>query len=373
MKRAPGQSGGDATAGPTIPFLQLTNSIAEMRGELDAAYARVMTRGQFILGEETAAFECEFAAYCGTVHAIGVGNGLDALTLILRGLGIGPGDEVIVPAHTFIATWLAVTATGATPVPVEPDPSTFNIDPDRVEAAITERTAAIVPVHLYGQCADMTHLTRIADTAGLPLVADAAQAAGATFADRPAGALGRAAAFSFYPTKNLGALGDGGAVVTSDGALADAVRRLRNYGSTEKGRHEIHGYNSRLDELQAAFLRCRLAQLPQSNARRRTLAARYIERLATNPRVILPQVVPDALAVWHLFTIRVPEGRDSLQRYLASEGVETRIYYPAPPHLTPAYASAPFCAAACHRAACARNPQPAAASASGRCRRRPHL
>lgn len=339
MSRAPGQSGDDATAARAIPFLQLNDGIAEMRGELDAAYARVMARGQFILGEETAAFEHEFAAYCGTAHAIGVGNGLDALTLILRGLGIGAGDEVIVPAHTFIATWLAVTATGATPVPVEPDPATFNIDPNRVEAAITPRTAAIVPVHLYGQCADMARLTRIADAAGVPLVADAAQAAGAAFADRPAGALGRAAAFSFYPTKNLGAFGDGGAIVTSDGALAEAARRLRNYGAAEKGRHEIRGYNSRLDELQAAFLCCRLARLPQWNARRRALAARYIALLAADPRVILPQVAPGALPVWHLFTTRVPKGRDSLQRYLAGEGVETRIYYPAPPHLTPAYAS----------------------------------
>ena len=339
MRQAFGQGGGDATAVREIPFLQLNDGIAEMRGELDAAYARVMARGQFILGEETAAFEREFAAYCETEHAVGVGNGLDALTLILRGLGIGSGHEVIVPAHTFVATWLAVTATGATPVPVEPDPATFNINPGRVEAAITPRTAAIVPVHLYGQCADLTRLTRIADAVGVPIVADAAQAAGATFADRPAGALGRAAAFSFYPSKNLGAFGDGGAVVTSDGALAETVRKLRNYGSAEKSRHEIQGYNSRLDELQAAFLRCRLARLPQWNARRRALAARYREWLAADPRVILPHVAPGALAVWHLFTIRVPNGRDALQRHLASEGVETRIYYPAPPHLTPAYAS----------------------------------
>lgn len=337
MRPASGQK--DEATAVTIPFLQLNDSIAEMRPELDAAYARVMARGQFILGEETAAFEREFAAFCGTAHAVGVGNGLDALTLILRGLGIGAGDEVIVPAHTFIATWLAVTATGATPVPVEPDAATFNIDADRVEAAITPRTAAIVPVHLYGQCADMARLDRIADAAGISLVADAAQAAGATSADPEANVIGRAAAFSFYPAKNLGALGDGGAVVTSDDALAEAVRRLRNYGSAEKGRHELPGCNSRLDELQAAFLRCRLAYLPRWNARRGVLATRYMARLAAAPGLILPHVAPGTCPVWHLFTIRVPNGRDSLQRYLGSKGVESRVYYPVPPHLSPAYAS----------------------------------
>jgi dTDP-3-amino-3,4,6-trideoxy-alpha-D-glucose transaminase len=339
MTRASGQSGDDITAPPRIPFLQLNDSIAEIREELDAAYTRVMARGQFILGDETAAFEREFAAYCGATHAVGVGNGLDALTLSLRGLGIGAGDEVIVPAHTFIATWLAVTATGAMPVPVEPDSTTFNIDADRVQAAITPRTAAIVPVHLYGQCADMATLGRIAHAGGIPIVADAAQAAGATFAGQAANVIGRAAAFSFYPSKNLGAFGDGGAVVTSDDELAETVRRLRNYGSAEKGSHELQGCNSRLDELQAAFLRCRLAHLPQWNARRRELANRYMVRLAAEPRLILPRVAPGTLPVWHLFTVRVPNGRDSLKRYLHKEGVESRIYYPVLPHLTPAYAS----------------------------------
>lgn len=340
MKHVSGKNGQDVSTAITIPFLLLNDSITDMRTELDAAYGRVMGRGQFVLGEEVAAFEREFAACCGTEHAVAVGSGLDALTLILRGLGIGAGDEVIVPAHTFIATWFAVTATGATVVPVEPDSGTFNIDPDRVEAAITTRTAAIVPVHLYGQCADMTRLVRIADMSDLPIIADAAQAAGATFLHQTAGVVGHAAAFSFYPSKNLGAFGDGGAVVTPDGALAETVRKLRNYGSTTKHQHDVQGSNSRLDELQAAFLRCRLARLPKWNARRRTLAQRYMDRLAGEQRIILPHVAPYAQPVWHLFTIQMLNGRrDSLQRYLASAGVETRIYYPTPPHLSPAYES----------------------------------
>jgi dTDP-4-amino-4,6-dideoxygalactose transaminase len=328
------------TRAAPIPFLSLHDSIAEMRGELDAAYARVVTRGQFILGEELAAFEQEFAAFCGVEHAVGVGTGLDALTLILRALDIGAGDEVIVPAHTFVATWLAVSAVGARPVPVEPDPDTFNIDVEGVEPAITSRTAAIMPVHLYGQCADMGRLADLAERHGLPVVPDAAQAVGATFLSERAGIVGRAAGFSFYPSKNLGAFGDGGAIVTNDGELAERVRKLRNYGSTVKDRHDIQGSNSRLDELQAAFLRCRLARLPQWNARRSRLATRYLDRLATEPRIVLPRVPPYAGPVWHLFTIRVTNGRrDALERYLGEAGVSTRIYYPTPPHLTPAYRS----------------------------------
>src|SRR5450432_2730841 len=255
-----------------VPFSDLGAGYAEIRVELDAAWQRVLASGRLVLGPEVEAFETEFAQYCGAAHCVGTGNGLDALTLILRALGIGPGDEVIVPAFTYIATWLAVTHAGATPVPVEPDPRTFNLDAARIENAISSRTRAIMPVHLYGQPADVEPIARIATRHGLALVEDAAQAHGAAYRGRRVGTLGVAAGFSFYPTKNLGALGDGGAVVTDDASLAMRVRRLRNYGSIEKNRHDLVGVNSRLDELQAAFLRVKLRVLDASN-RRRQIAA----------------------------------------------------------------------------------------------------
>ena len=264
-----------------IPFLDLTAENAERREQLDAAYARVMDAGQFILGHECGTFEAEFAAYCGVRHCVGVANGLEALELILRGTDVGAGDEVIVPGNTFIATWLAVTRTGAKPVPVEPDAHTYNIDAGRIEAAITSRTKAIMPVHLYGQPADMDSVNSIARAHGLKVIEDAAQAHGARYKGERIGSLGDAAGFSFYPTKNLGALGDGGAILTNDTGLAERVRILRNYGSRTKYVHEVAGYNSRLDELQAAFLRVGLPGLDRRNARRREIAALYGRELAT--------------------------------------------------------------------------------------------
>jgi dTDP-4-amino-4,6-dideoxygalactose transaminase len=327
-----------------IPFLSLKASVAELRPQFDAAYARVMDRGQFILGEEGESFEAAFADYCEAAHAVGVGSGLGALTLMLLAFDIGGDDEVIVPANTHIATWLAVSATGARVVPVEPDPTTFNIDPAGVEAAITPRTAAILAVHLYGQSADMTRLRAIAGRHGLALVVDAAQAAGARHAGSRGGIIGDAAAFSFYPTKNLGALGDGGAVVTADGALADKVRKLRNYGSLTRNVHELLGQNCRLDELQAAFLHCRLTRLETWNDRRRALAARYLQRLAGLDAIRMPTVDPAAEPVWHLFTVQVAGGRrDDLMRYLAAAGIGTGIYYPVPPHMSDAYAQSRGC------------------------------
>jgi dTDP-3-amino-3,4,6-trideoxy-alpha-D-glucose transaminase len=319
-----------------IPFLDVPAAYAELRDELDAAAGRVMASGQFILGPEVTAFEEEFAAYCDTRHAVGVGSGLDALRLVLLAYDIGQGDEVIVPSNTFIATWLAVSQVGATPVPVEPDPETHNVTAQGVEAAITPSTKAIMPVHLYGQPADMDGLTALGRERGIPVVEDAAQAQGARYRGRRAGGLGDAAAFSFYPGKNLGAMGDAGAVTTDDEALADRVRTLRNYGSKVKYQHEVAGLNSRLDSLQAAFLRIKLRRLDEWNERRRAVAARYLERLAGADGLVLPAVAEWAEPVWHLFVVR-HRRRDALQARLAEAGVDTIIHYPIPPHLTGAY------------------------------------
>ena len=258
-----------------VPFLDLGRLHQSIRAPLDAAYHRVMDSGWFIMGPELEAFEAEFAQYCEVKHCIGVGNGLEALHLLLRAYGIGPGDEVIVPSNTFIATWLAVTQCGATPVPVEPDVNTHNIDPALIAAAITPRTRAIMPVHLYGQPADMDPINEIAAKHGLIVIEDAAQAQGARYKGRRTGSLGHAAGTSFYPGKNLGALGDGGAVLTSDDAIADKVRQLRNYGSKIKYQHDLAGYNSRLDEMQAAFLRVKLTVLDDWNALRSEIADQY--------------------------------------------------------------------------------------------------
>ncbi|MEO8039884.1 MAG: DegT/DnrJ/EryC1/StrS family aminotransferase, partial [Betaproteobacteria bacterium] len=324
-----------AHAATRVPFLDLAALHDSIRGELDAAWQKVLARGQFILGDETAAFEQEFADHCEGGYCVGVGNGLDAITLILRALGIGPGDEVIVPSMTFIATWLAVSETGATPVPVEPTEGGFNIDPAAVEARITPRTRVILPVHLYGQPADMAALAAIAGRRGLALVEDAAQAHGARYRGRRVGTLGTAAAFSFYPGKNLGALGDGGAVVTADAALAGRIRRLRNYGSERKYRHEVRGVNSRLDELQAAILRVKLRHLDAWNAARSAWAGRYLSALPDGD-IGLPCVDGTVDPVWHLFVIRSAR-RDALQAHLAARGVDTVIHYPVPPHLQGAY------------------------------------
>ena len=321
-----------------VPFLDLRAADAEIGPALDAAYARVARSGWFILGPELEEFERAFAAYCGAKHCVGAGNGLDAIHIALRAAGVGEGDEVIVPSHTFIATWLAVTYSGATPVPVEPDRATYNLDPSAIEAAITPRTRAIMPVHLYGQPAAMDEINFVAAQHGIAVIEDAAQAHGATYRGRKAGTLGSVAAFSFYPGKNLGALGDGGAVMTNDDALADKVRLLRNYGSAKKYQHDALGFNSRLDPLQAAFLRAKLDVLDDWNERRRRLAARYIEKLQGIPELVVPAVAEGAEPVWHLFVIRHPR-RDALQQHLRDRGVETLIHYPVPPHLSGAYAS----------------------------------
>jgi dTDP-4-amino-4,6-dideoxygalactose transaminase len=319
-----------------IPFLDLKAPYFELKEELDAAYHRVMESGWYILGREVEAFEAEFAAYCESKHCIGVGNGLEALHIILRALNIGSGDEVIVPANTYIATWLSVSYSGATPVPVEPDEKTYNIDPTLIEAAITKRTKAILVVHLYGQPANMAPINEIAHRRGLKVIEDVAQAHGARCNGRRAGSLGDAAGFSFYPGKNLGALGDGGAVVTNDDDLAEKVRVLRNYGSRVKYHNEVKGFNSRLDELQAAFLRVKLTRLDEWNARRRKVAAHYQRELGKASELILSHVPDWCEPVWHLFVVR-HRRRDELQRYLADAGIGTMIHYPIPPHKQHAY------------------------------------
>jgi len=319
----------------TVPFLDLGAAYVELRTEIDAAVHRVLSSGWYVLGAEVASFERAFADYVGTRHCVAVGSGLDALHLALRAGGVGPGDEVLVPANTFIATWLAVTYAGAVPVPVEPDERTYNIDPARVEAALTPRTKAVIPVHLYGQPADMDPILEVARSRGLFVLEDAAQAHGARYKGRRVGSLGDAAGFSFYPVKNLGALGDGGAVTTDDDALADRIRLLRNYGSRVKYVHEARGFNTRLDEVQAAILRVKLARLDEWNSRRRRIAARYLSELGGRG-LVLPSVPSWAEPVWHLFVVRSPV-RDALQRRLRDLGVETLIHYPTPPHLQEAY------------------------------------
>lgn len=320
-----------------VPFLDLKPAYRELQAELDAASRRVMDSGWYILGEEVEEFEREFAGYCGAKHCLGVGNGLDALILILRGYGVGPGSEVIVPANTYIATWLAVSFVGATPVPVEPDSQTYNLDPGQIEAAITSRTRALVPVHLYGQPAEMEPIREIASRHELIVIEDAAQSHGAAYQGKRAGNLGDAAAFSFYPTKNLGAFGDAGAVVTNDDSLAERVRILRNYGSRAKYYNEVKGVNSRLDPFQAGFLRVKLQHLDEWNARRSKVAQQYLEALSQCSDLILPGVAQDAEPVWHQFVLRHPL-RDKLQEYLKESGVGTLVHYPVPPHLSGAYA-----------------------------------
>lgn len=321
----------------TIPFLDFGALLRPRRGELEDAFRQVLDSKTFILGQQLAQFEREFADYCECSHCIGVGNGLDALTLILMAYGIGPGDEVLVPSNTFIATWLAVSRTGATPVPVEPCPTTYNMDPALIAGSISPRTRAIIAVHLYGLPADMREIRDIARQHGLKVIEDAAQAHGARYRGRRAGSLGDAAAFSFYPAKNLGALGDGGAVTTNDASLAERIRRLRNYGSTRKYHHETLGINSRLDELQAAFLRVRLPYLDEENAARTIAANAYRKALSDIDGLSLPLIPEWAESAWHLFVVRTAD-RDSLARSLQVAGIETMVHYPAPPHRQPAYA-----------------------------------
>ncbi len=319
-----------------VPFLDLKAAYLDLQDELDAAYRRVMDSGWYILGKEVEAFENEFAHYCGAKHCVGVANGLDALHLILKGYDIGAGDEVIVPSNTYIATWLAVSYAGATPVPVEPNIDTYNLAPERVEAAITERTKAIMPVHLYGQPAEMDAIKAIAERYNLKVIEDAAQAQGARYKGKLTGNLGDAAGFSFYPGKNLGAYGDAGAVTTNDNKLADKIRLLRNYGSRVKYHNEFKGYNSRLDPLQAAFLRVKLKHLDEWNARRADITKSYLTELSRIPDCHLPFTPDWAEPAWHLFVIRHP-ARNNLQTFLKDSGVETLIHYPIPPHLSEAY------------------------------------
>jgi dTDP-4-amino-4,6-dideoxygalactose transaminase len=322
-----------------VPFLSLREVNARYADELKAAAARVIDSGWYILGDELAAFEREFAAYCGVRHVVGVGNGLDALALLLRGyieLGrLAEGDEVIVPGNTFIASFLAVTGNRLAAVPVEPDAATFNLDLACVAAAIGPRTRAIMAVHLYGQLADMPALRALARQHGLLLIEDAAQAHGAAWNGCRAGALGDAAGFSFFPAKNLGALGDAGAIATDDDELARCVAALRNYGSEAKYRHRYQGANSRLDEMQAALLRVKLNYLDEDTRLRRRVAARYLEEIR-HPLIALPGVVQDEAHAWHLFVVRCPQ-RDALQRHLQAHGIQTQVHYPLPPHRQPAY------------------------------------
>ena len=319
-----------------VPFLDMKSQYLELKDELDQAYQRVMESGWYILSGEVEAFEEEFAAYIGGKHCVGVGNGLEALQLILMGYGIGPGDEVIVPANTYIASWLAVSYTGAKPVPVEPNPATYNIDPRLIENAVTPRTKAIMPVHLYGQPTEMEIIWQVAEKHGLRIVEDAAQTHGGWYRDSMAGNLGNAAGFSFYPSKNLGAFGDAGAVITNDDNLADRARVLRNYGSRKKYYNEAKGHNSRLDPLQAAFLRVKLRHLDEWNKRRDQIARQYLDKMRLTPDLGLPHVPPGVVPVWHLFVISHPE-RDRLQGFLKEQGIGTLIHYPIPPHLSEAY------------------------------------
>ena len=322
-----------------VPFLELKPGYDELRSEFEAAFHRVMDSGWYLLGKELEQFEAEFAAYCEAKFCVAVGSGLDALHLILRAYGIGTGDEVIVPSNTFIATWLAISYAGATPVPVDPDSETFNIVSESVEAAINSRTKAVMPVHLYGQSADMDPIISIARKHGLKVIEDNAQAQGARYRGQRTGSLADAAGTSFYPGKNLGAFGDSGAVTTNDAELADRVRMLRNYGSRVKYHNDCQGYNSRMDELQAAFLRVKLRTLDKWNARRRTVAARYLSGLEDIAGLKLPFVQEGMEPVWHIFPLRHPR-RDELQASLAKVGIGTLIHYPIPPHLSGAYAKA---------------------------------
>ncbi|HYN87235.1 MAG TPA: DegT/DnrJ/EryC1/StrS family aminotransferase [Ardenticatenaceae bacterium] len=320
----------------TIPFVDLGAQYAAIEDEVNAAMAEVLRATDFILGRAVGQFEEEFAAYCGARFAVGVDSGTSALELALRAYDVGPGDEVITPANTFVATALAISYVGATPVLVDVDPDTYNVDVAQVEAAITSRTRAIMPVHLYGQPVDMDPLMDLAERHGLVVVEDACQAHGARYKGRRAGSLGHVAAFSFYPGKNLGAYGDAGAVTTNDEQVAHRLRMLRNYGSPVKYHHLVKGFNRRLDTLQAAVLRVKLRYLDAWNSARVEHAARY-NRLLAHSGIIAPVEAPFAESIWHLYVVRTP-AREALGAFLRDQGVATGIHYPIPIHLQPAYA-----------------------------------
>lgn len=318
-----------------VPFVSFLPIEQELDADLRAAFERVYTNSWYIDGKELAAFEAAFAEYCGIRYCIGVGNGLDALTLTLKALGVGPGDEVLVPSNTYIATALAVTYAGALPVFVEPRLSTFNMDPDHIEEKITPKTKAVMPVHLYGQAADMDSILALAEKHHLLVVEDCAQAHGATYKGRKVGTFGDAAGFSFYPGKNLGALGDAGAVVTNNEALAAKVRAMGNYGSDYKYHHIYQGCNSRLDELQAAFLAAKLPHLDRMNQDRGRIAERYLREIH-HPEVALPVVMPNNSHVWHIFAVRCAK-RDALAAWLEAQGVHTNKHYPIAIHQQQCY------------------------------------
>ena len=318
-----------------VPFVSFLPMEKELNDDLRGAFDRVFTRSWYIEGIEDEDFEKAFAEYCGTKYCIGVGNGLDALMLSLKALGIGEGDEVIIPSNTYIATALAVTYVGAKPVFVEPKIETFNIDPQLIEEKITNKTKAIIPVHLYGQACDMDPILEVAKKYELKVVEDCAQAHGATYKGQKIGSFGDAAGFSFYPGKNLGALGDAGAVVTNNEEVAKKVRALGNYGSDYKYHHIFKGNNSRLDELQAAFLAAKLPHLERMNLERRRIANRYLSEI-TNPKIILPTVEKDMVPVWHVFGIRC-SNRSDLEKHLNNAGIGTNKHYPIPMHLQECY------------------------------------
>jgi dTDP-4-amino-4,6-dideoxygalactose transaminase len=321
----------------TIPFFSTQVLHSNLREQVLAAMTRVYDSQWYVLGEEVRQFEESYSQFNQVAHTVGVGNGLEALTLSLRALGIGMGDEVLVPANTYIATWLAVTQVGATPVPVEPDWNTSNIDPTRIEECITPRTRAILPVHLYGQPCQMSSIMALAQGYKLWVVEDNAQAQGATIGGQRTGSFGDVNATSFYPTKNLGALGDAGAITTNNAELAKRIMALRNYGSVIKNYHEILGCNSRLDELQAAVLRVKLQSLDDATRQRQQVAAWYQQQLANVPGLRLPSAIADTESVWHLYVVHTAQ-RDALQQHLATQGIATQIHYPLPPHRQLAYA-----------------------------------
>ncbi len=331
-----------------IPFLEIGAAYRELQTQIDAAIARVHSSGYYIGGQEVEAFEFEFATFCGASHAIGVANGLDALHLALRSMNVGPGDEVIVPSNTYIATWLAVSHCGAIPVPVEPDALSYNMDPTLIESVLTPRTKVILPVHLYGQPANLDPILAIARKHGLKVLEDGAQAHGARYKNQRVGAHGDAVAWSFYPGKNLGAMGDGGAVTTNDADIAERIRVLRNYGSRRKYVHELMGFNSRLDSLQAAILRVKLEYLEEWNLRRKAIAETYTSLLGevitrknseAKMSLVLPHVPTWADPVWHLYVVQHPN-RDAIQNKLNEDGIGTLVHYPISPHLQKAYANA---------------------------------
>lgn len=324
-----------------VPFLSFGPQNASVRTQVLESVARVFDSQWYVLGESVKVFETEYAAYSQAQHCVGVANGLDALHLALKVLGIKEGDEVIVPSNTYIATWLAVSYLGATPVPVEPDPHTYNIDPSRIEAAITSRTRAIMPVHLYGQACEMDRIMELAQRHKLYVVEDNAQAQGATFNSKTTGSFGDANGTSFYPGKNLGALGDAGAVTTNNAVLAQQLATLRNYGSQRKYYNEVIGYNSRLDELQAAVLSTKLPFLNEWTQQRQQIAVWYDQYLANTPELVLPVTAVGASHVYHLYVVRSPR-RDALQQHLTAQGIGTLIHYPVPPHLQQAYATLGF-------------------------------